>query len=225
MKSLKTLFLSAVAVLTMASAANAQGAFSADWVSAYVWRGVAQSGPAIQPSLSYTMGGLVVGAWGSYSIGGGGTLENDFYAGYNLTIAEGQSVGIMVTDYYYPGTARLGYFDTDGKGAHTVEAALTYSGPVSVLAGFNFWNDVDNSIYVELGLPVAGDGINYNYFIGASNGGAFYAKPNTDFALINVGVSATKKVKLTEAFELPVKAVLGINPDAQTSFLTFGFTL
>lgn len=41
-----------------------------DLYSTYVFRGVAYSGPAIQPSVEFSAGGFALGAWGSQGIDG-----------------------------------------------------------------------------------------------------------------------------------------------------------
>lgn len=226
MKTLKLLGLTLLVSGSLAGSAIAQGSLSADVVSAYVWRGLPQSNASVQPGFSYSLGGLSLGYWASYSLDSFGVVENDFYASYTLALSEGHELSLGVTDYYYPGGGNFGWFETDGNGAHTIEAAVGYSGPVNVLLAVNVWNDPDNSVYAEVGVPVEGEGFTYTYFAGIATGkaGGWYVKFTDKLALINIGFSAEKTIKINDTFEIPVKAVFGINPDAEVSYITFGFT-
>ena len=49
----------------------------ADFVSTYVWRGVAYAGPSIQPFVDITAGNFSIGGWGSQ--GYDGFQEMDLY--------------------------------------------------------------------------------------------------------------------------------------------------
>jgi hypothetical protein len=75
-----------------------------DFYSTYVFRGVAFSGPSVQPYLELEAGNFTIGGWGSQ--GYDGFQEMDLYASYDFDF--GLSIGI--TDYYYPGSD---YFDGD----------------------------------------------------------------------------------------------------------------
>jgi hypothetical protein len=69
----------------------------ADFYSNYVWRGTKfGTGPAFQPSVKYTSGGLTIGVWGSFDASG--YTEADPYISFSLPF--GLSLGL--TDYYYP---------------------------------------------------------------------------------------------------------------------------
>ena len=70
----------------------------ADVVSRYVWRGTdVGDSPAVQPSISYTMGAIEVGAWSSWSVSASGANENDLY----VTYAAGP-MSVTLTVYFFP---------------------------------------------------------------------------------------------------------------------------
>ena len=57
-----------------------------DLVSSYYWRGVKESGPALQPTLTMTAGNFSVTAWGSidFSDSGGPAGARDAFGGRPL---------------------------------------------------------------------------------------------------------------------------------------------
>jgi len=83
---------------------------------------------------------------------------------------------------------------------------------------------VNNSPYFEVKyLGNAGD-YSYNVFLGLT---PFHSTLyETDgFGVINLGVTAQKTVKVTEAFSLPMKLTLATNPVTEKIFLTFVISL
>ena len=105
----------------VASAASAGVGVTADFASAYVFRGVTfNDGAVFQPGieadglgLPEEYGSVVVGAWGNYDIDDyGGTLassqfsEIDMYASYSLpTIVSNLDLFVGYCEYTYPGAA------------------------------------------------------------------------------------------------------------------------
>ncbi|MDP4202109.1 MAG: hypothetical protein Q8861_05395 [Bacteroidota bacterium] len=230
-----------VVLATVAVSASAQdskgGSFSvsADVVSSYVWRGVAQEGsrggsPNIQPTVSYTNGALSIGAWGSYAFSGN-VKEVDLYATLSLPSA----LSITLTDYNWNNgnDASVGYFNyTSGKTGHVFEGTLAYGGtksfPLSIAWNTMFYGadkKADGkqafSTYVELGLPITS---NVKAFMGAS----LFDSPNyynSGFSVINLGLKVSKEIKFSDSFSLPVYGIIGANPQAEKAFFVAGITL
>jgi len=220
--------------------APAKGSFSftADLVSSYVWRGIAQEGskggsPNFQPSLTYTIGKLSLGAWGSGSFSGK-VKEVDLSATYAFN--DVFSVGI--TDYNWNFTKSYFNYNNDSTD-HIFEASLNYAGvksfPLSISLNTMFLGDdkkistsgtVENeySTYVELGYPLAD---NTKLFLGASvfdSPGLYTVGKSQGFSVINVGLKTSKNIKFSESFSLPVYGVLGFNPQAETAYFVVGMT-
>ncbi|GAB6283777.1 MAG: hypothetical protein STSR0008_25940 [Ignavibacterium sp.] len=155
---------------------NAQISLGADIYSRYIWRGVDYgNSPSSQPYISFGISVFQIGAWGSYSISNSSTSnysENDLWASYSYSSNIGTFSAIF-TDYYFPYT-NLKYFNYDGsgKGAHTLETGLIYSGndklPIKFSAFYNIHNDVDNSIYLQLDLLFSVSNFGLDFFAGAS---------------------------------------------------------
>lgn len=186
----------------------------ADIYSRYVWRGTDFGNtPAVQPYINYSIGGLEVGAWSSWSVTGAtGGNENDLYASYSYN-----DFSLTATDYFFPGyTGDDGIDDFGESGAHTVELSAGYSfADLSFLAAVNvLGNDSDNSKYVEVNYGFYEEkDLAANVFIGA--GDYIYSQDN-NFTVVNLGISVSRG---------RYNAAYIINPDQRTSFLTFGIAL
>jgi hypothetical protein len=231
MKRITTLlvFLFAIAVLVAATVqVNAQEdeksspiSIGADFMSRYVWRGTDYgSSPSIQPSMELGLGGFALGAWGAYTTNLPGVQELDLYANYTFS----DVVTIGITDYFFPNEI-LGYdyyeFRRDSS-AHILEGMVSFNGlenlPLTLMVGYNFAGDSQNSTYIELGYSFS----ILDIFLGAGNG--FYTTDG-EFNIVNVGISASKDIKITEKFSLPVSTSLITNPQARKVHFVFGISL
>ena len=229
MKSLRIYFL-AIAMLFVSgvSFVNAQEedespiTLGADIVSTYVWRGVAYGGPSIQPYVDFTSGGFSIGAWGSQTFAGiesapYGGQEMDLYLSYGFDF--GLSLGL--TDYYYPGTEWFDFSDTSG--AHGLEVNAGYEiGDFSIAANFMLneapgAGTVGSDMYFELGYSF---GI-LDVFAGAGDG---WHSSDGEFAFCNLGVGASKEIKITDSYSLPVFGQVILNPDTEQFYIVAGFS-
>ena len=203
----------------------------ADIYSRYNWRGLDfGDSPSFQPSLSLSAGSFTIGAWGAYNFFSGSNpvySENDLFASYSISTASSGSFSILYTDYYYPSSG-LSFFKYGIDGSHVLEAGLSYSGPESFpieLAGYyNFKNDPDKSAYIQVGYPANVGEVSLSFFAGFTPASsAWYATTNA--GLINLGISATKNVVITDKFSLPVHVSYILNPYLEQSFLIAGISL
>jgi uncharacterized protein (TIGR02001 family) len=183
----------------------------ADLVSSYVWRGVKYGGPSLQPYVEFGVGGFAIGAWGSFDFTYMDLAVNeaDLYAGYGFNF--GLYVG--VTDYYYQGSP---YFKYDSDSAsHAIEGNLAYEiGGFSISANYIF-NDARNGagsqggdMYFEAGYAFK----NFEVFVGAGDG---WHTTDGDFGLVNIGIGASKEIKITEKYSLPISGQVILNPEAE----------
>jgi hypothetical protein len=216
---------------------------NADIVSRYYWRGSDYgNSPAIQPTLSLTANNFEVGCWGSVS-----TIsfykEIDLYAKYTY-----KKFTLILTDYYVPsvnGTSSspdTRFFTyKDKTTAHSLEASLLFKGgeklPLWLLGGVYFYGndkrwgynasmDADEktyySSYFEAGYTFAVQDNSIDVILGITpSAGAYGNKAG----VVNIGFSGMRKIKITENFELPLKASLFFNPQASTAFFILGITL
>lgn len=216
MKKIK-LFAAATVVLLSASAVKAQEfTAAADVVSSYVWRGTQFSGVSIQPTLDFTSGGFSIGSWGS--AGFDGFMEMDLYAKYAFDF--GLSIGL--TDYYYPGSE---YFDYSTEtGAHGFEVNLGYGIKNLSLSANYMLNEAGGAAtaggdkYFEIGYAFD----KFSIFAGAGDG---WHTPDAKFGIVNVGLSTSKEIKISDTFSIPLKATAILNPTTKQYFLVAGITL
>jgi hypothetical protein len=213
----------------------------ADVVSRYIWRGLnVNDAINIQPALSLSVSGFSAGFWGSYSFSDKSTgnefdQEIDTWIGYEFAFENGMTISAIVTDYYFPlAGIKWGNFnnydDPEGPGAHTIEAGLSIGGSESVpvtLSGFiNVYNDAGSNTYFQINYSPTVAEIPLDFFIGAAGGSAdnpeYYGTDK--FNVINVGIGASKSVKVTDDYSIPVSVTFIINPKAEISYLVFGLS-
>ena len=216
----------------LAPPAQAQSVdLGADVMSRYVWRGTDFGNTAaIQPSLSFSSGGFTVGAWGSFDISpvnGSAVNENDLYASYAFETSAG-TFSVSVTDFYFsnPGNE---FFDYDNPGAHVIEPGLSYSGPVSLSASINaYGRNGENEVWLEASVPFSVQDVDLSLALGGTpNDGAGYygTDADTDAAITKFSLTASRGLKLTESFSLPVMASYYLNPYTERSYFIFGISL
>lgn len=223
--------------LVLSSTAIAQdkgieATIQADFVSQYIWRGLDAGSVAVQPTLGIDYKGLSLSAWGSY-----GLTNPDDTKEFDLTLAYttgGFNIGI--TDYWFSvgGDPDGRYFKYDAHGTnHVFEANIGYDfGPLSLQWFTNFaGNDGVNkdgkraySSYVEANVPFRLAACDWT----ATAGAVPYATSSygtSGFAVTNLALKATKDIKVTDSFSIPVFAQVVGNPCSQKAYFIFGFTL
>ncbi|MCY3944395.1 MAG: hypothetical protein OXG18_11650 [Gemmatimonadetes bacterium] len=249
-----TFLLAAVALVAAASAPAAAQSVSlgADVVSRYVWRGLDfGESMALQPALTISLGMLEFGAWGSYSISASGAAanENDLWASFTHEFEAGASLSLGVTDYYFPGPGATDFRDGE---AHTQEVWVSVSGPesapLSVYAGL-LLDDVDRddcgeeedcsvqTLYAEVGGPLMdAEGVELAWHLGYVNGKSVFYQTTGDpddeksaggAAVVNIGVTASTELGITESFAPPVSVSYVVNParSVNRAYLVFLLSL
>lgn len=226
-----------------------------DFMSRYIWRGTNLGGenPSIQPTLSVNFGdsahAISIGTWGAYNYGAT-SQEVDLFLTYTFKDA----ICLSFYDYYFPGNsfyapAQQKYFNYDSETTgHVFEGTVCFLGtekiPFSLLFAMNLFGydsrkinedgssgDIFMSKYIELGFNKTFQNIDFCAFVGAAlddpdeekgEAGYYY---NENIGIINIGVKAAKSVKITDKFELPIQTSLIANPQSETIFVVFGFSL
>ena len=232
MKKVKRLFLTAV-LLVGATVVGAQEKVetmvAADFVNQYIWRGQDLGNVSLQPTLGVSYKGISLSAWGSVGLANtADTKEFDVTASYTIG---GLNVGI--TDYWF-NTPEERYFLYDAsRTSHVFEANIGYDfGPVALQWYTNFaGNDGINkdgkraySSYVEANVPFCLAGVDWTATAGAVPF-ATTSYGTSGFAVTNLALKATKDIKVTDTFSIPIFGQLIANPCSQKAYLVFGFTL
>ena len=234
MEKLKRIGLVVAIMLTGITTTNAQdkveGTIASDFVNQYYWRGQDLGDVSIQPTLGIAYKGFSLSGWGNVGLSDkDDTKEFDLTASYAIS---GFHVGI--TDYWF-NTPNDRYFEYAAhKTSHVFEGNIGYDfGPVALNWYTNFaGNDGLNksgkraySSYVEATVPFEFASCNWTATVGAvPYATSFYSKAN-GFAVTNVAVKATKAIKITDSFSVPIFASIAANPSNQKAYLLFGFTL
>ena len=202
----------------------------ADIVNQYIWRGQELGAVSVQPTLGVAYKGLSLTAWGSV-----GLSNNDDTKEFDLTAA--YSIGsfhIGVTDYWF-NTPNERYFAYEAHStSHVFEANVGYDFGVAALNWYtNFaGNDGVNkdgkraySSYLEASVPFKLASCEWTATVGAvPYATSFYADAN-GFAVTNVGIKATKDIKINEHFCIPIFAGITANPSTEKAFFIFGLSL
>ena len=207
---------------------------SGDIVSSYIWRGQDLGDVSLQPTLGVSYKGLSLTAWGSV-----GLTDPMDTKEFDLTLAYSTGgFNIGITDYWFDAgldpDAR--YFKYDAHGTnHVFEANIGYDfGIASVQWYTNFaGNDGINkngkraySSYAEVVVPFKLAAIDWTATAGAVPfATSFYNDWTSGFAVTNVALKATKDIKVTDSFSVPVFAQVSANPCTQKAYLVLGFTL
>lgn len=203
-----------------------------DVVSSYIWRGQDLGNVSLQPTLGIGYKGLSLTAWGSVGLSDpSDTKEFDLTLSYAIG-----GLNIGVTDYWFNNglDPENRYFKYDAHGTnHVLEANIGYDFGLASLQWFtNFaGNDGVNkdgkraySSYVELTVPFKLATVDWAATAGAVPFSTdFYGTDG--FAVTNLALKATREIKVTESFSVPVFGQVVANPCSQKAYLVIGFTL
>ena len=208
---------------------------SGDIVSSYIWRGQDLGNVSLQPTLGIGYKGFSLSAWGSVGLADSDdTKELDITASYTIG---GLNIGI--TDYWFNKDGldpEARYFKYDAHGTnHVFEANIGYDFGFASLQWYtNFaGNDGVNkdgkraySSYVEVAVPFKLATVDWTATAGAIPWAtSFYNGWTSGFAVTNLSLKATKEIKVTDSFSIPVFGQFVGNPRSQKAYLVFGFTL
>ena len=203
-----------------------------DIVSSYIWRGQDLGGVSLQPTLGLEYKGISLSAWGSVGLADpADTKEFDITLGYTIG---GLNIGI--TDYWF--NAGLDpqdrYFKYDAHGTnHVFEANIGYDfGVVSAQWYTNIsGNDGVNkdgkraySSYFEVAAPFKLATCDWTATIGAVPYATDFYGTN-GFAVTNLAVRASKDIKVTDSFSIPIFGEVSANPCSQKAYLVVGMSL
>jgi hypothetical protein len=208
--------------------------FNADLVSRYIWRGLPLSlNPNIQPYASIAFKDFSIGAWSSYALSKP-YAEVDLYLSYTASLFT-----LTLNDYYSENEddSVHNYFkwnnSNDEITPHALEGVITYNGteslPLSISAAtFFYGNDKDTSnnknfysTYLEMAYKLSVNDNEVKLFAGGTINKGLYANKA---AIVNIGVSISREIKVSNTFSLPVFTSFIVNPYAKDVFFTFGMT-
>ena len=226
--------MTAIAQDEIESESKIETTISGDIVSSYIWRGQDLGNVSLQPTLGIGYKGLSLTAWGSV-----GLTNSDDTKEFDLTLAYttgGFNIGI--TDYWF--NAGLDpdnrYFMYNAHSTnHVFEANIGYDFGFASLQWYtNFaGNDGTNksgkraySSYFEVNVPFKLATVDWTATAGAvPYATTFYNGWTSGFSVTNLALKATKDIKITDSFSIPIFGQVVANPRTQKAYLVLGFTL
>ena len=226
-----TAILSAAAVTAKAQD-TLETTIGTDVVSQYVWRGQDLGGVSVQPTLGLAYKGLSLSAWGSAGLSNpADTREFDLTLAYTVG---GFNIG--VTDYWFnAGLDPLNRYFAYAADCtnHVFEANVGYDFGFASLQWYTNFAGNDGltpaekraySSYVEVSVPFVLGGVDWTATAGAVPFATdFYGVEG--FGVVNVALTASKDIRITDSFSIPAFAQVAANPYSRNAFFVFGITL
>ena len=202
---------------------------STDIVNQYVWRGLEYGGVSIQPTLGVGYKGLSLSAWGNVGLSQpSDDKEIDLTLNYSL-----YGFNIGVTDYWFNNPEKRYFLYDAHRTSHVFEGNIGYDFGIAAIQWYtNFaGNDGANkdgkraySSYAEIDVPFKLATFDWTATVGAvPYATTWYG--TTGFSVINLSLRATKNIKVTDTFSIPVFGQFVGNPRSQKAYLVFGITL
>ena len=227
-KGLLPLALTALLPATGVAQDKVEASVGLDIVSGYLWRGQDLGNVSIQPSAGVSYKGFSLSAWGSVGLDKEDDKELDLTLGYGIG-----GFSVSVTDYWFNSGA--GYFHYGAHNtAHVFEAQVGYDfGPVAVNWFTNFAGDDGlnksgkraYSSYISVAAPFRLGGIDWTAEVGATPWATtFYNDGANGFEVCDVTLKASKELKITDKFSLPVFAQLTWNPATEGAYFAAGLS-
>ena len=236
MKKIVLFAMGMVMSMTAFAQEEIETTISADVVSHYYWRGQDLGGASLQPTLGIGYKGLSLTAWGSTGlVNPDDTRELDLTLSYTVG---GFNFGI--TDYWFDamdgGDPDGRYFRYNAHSTnHVFEANIGYDFGFASLQWYTNFAGNDYKVkdgkrayssYVEVAVPFKLSAIDWTATVGAVPFASdAYNDGTSGFAVSDVSLKATKDIKITDTFSVPVFGQIAANPCTQHAYLVFGFTL
>lgn len=211
-----------------------EASVGADLVSGYIWRGQDLGGVSLQPSVSISYKGFSLEAWGSVGIESKDPKELDLTLGYSIG-----DFSVSITDYWFNGSAGYMHYAAH-ETAHVFEAQVGYDfGPVAVNWYTNFAGDDYTryngkraySSYISVAAPFKLGGLDWTAEIGATPWEtSFYnyvedkCPGSNGFAVCDISLGASKEIKITDSFSLPLFAKATWNPRTEGAYFVVGLS-
>lgn len=228
MKKIVIIAMGLVASATALAQDKLEATIAADFVSQYIWRGLDCGHVSVQPTLGIAYKGFSLSAWGSVGFKSEDTKEFDLTASYTtggLTVA--------VTDYWFNDPEPRYFYYNAHSTSHVFEASVAYDFGLLSAAWYTNFAGNDGltpsgkraySSYVEVNAPFRLATCEWTGTVGAvPYATTFY--DTSGFAVTNVALKASKDIKITDTFSIPLFAQVIANPSSQKAYFVVGFTL
>lgn len=201
-----------------------------DFVSKYIWRGQDLGGVSVQPSASVAYKGLSLTVWGSDGFKSKDGEEFDLILAY-----ETGNFSFSLTDFWcQPSDADYDYFEYGANStAHVFEAqigydfgmfALNWATNIGGADGVNKDGKRAYSSYVSATVPFSLLGIDWAAEVGASPWATSYYENVNGFTVCDLSLGASKDIKITQDYSMPIFAKATYNPATEKAYFSFGIS-
>ena len=188
----------------------------ADIVSNYIWRGQDMGHVSLQPELSVGWKGLSLAAWGNV-----GLSDKDDNREIDLTLSyETGGLSFGIVDYWDDGAGKpYFYYKNNDIGPVSASWQTYFAGNDYQAGGKRAF-----SSYFELSAPFRLVTCDWEARFGLVpwKSGMYDV---SGFRVTNLSLRATKAIKITKSFELPLFGQLVANPASKHFYFVFGLTL
>jgi hypothetical protein len=198
----------------------------------HYWRGLMINNSAnYEGDLTISNGNLSLGAWGGYAFNGNYS-EFDIHMSYLISEKLQLSIWDLYASRDRASIDDYKYFDFDRTTTnHLIDASLLYR-VSNQLPGSLYWRtlvwgrDLDEeqnqnySSYLELRYGFNIDQLKFKAYVGVNVFENSMYAANTN--VVNLGLFATKELKITEHLTLPIWFQLAMNPEKETSNMIVG---
>ena len=205
--------MTAIAQDEIESESKIETTISGDIVSSYIWRGQDLGNVSLQPTLGIGYKGLSLTAWGSV-----GLTNSDDTKEFDLTLAytTGGMYNAHSTNHVFE--ANIGY----DFGFASLQWYTNFAGN----DGVNKSGKRAYSSYVEASVPFKLATVDWTATVGViPYATTFYNEWTSGFSVTNLALKATKDIKITDSFSIPIFGQVVANPRTQKAYLVLGFTL
>ncbi|MCT4637905.1 MAG: hypothetical protein N4A72_09370 [Bacteroidales bacterium] len=202
--------------------------------SKHYWRGIMVNNSAnIETDITYSSKRLNIGVWGGYAFNNKYS-EFDLHLSYKIT----KNISLSVWDLYASrdreSIDKYNYFDLKRESTnHLIDATLSYNFgnklPLTIKWSTMLWGrDLDingnqrYSSYAELEYRYKFKKTEINCFAGLNVfRNSMYAKHTN---IVNTGIKIQNNISVMEKAEIPVWAIIALNPDAKTANMILGIS-
>lgn len=228
------LLLTGVGIQAKAGEEQSAGiTLSGDFVSSYIWRGLYMCEASIQPSVEFRYGNFSLETWGSVTFNGK-HREIDLTASYSA----GDFTFSLCDMWWSNRESEIKYFNYKShETEHIFEATLTYALPCEKFPLSLSWSTIFAGLdkkengkqayasYAELVYPFSVKDVELEAVCGFTPYKAEMQYETSGFAFTNIALRASRDIKITSAFSLPLFTELSVNPASEDVHFVIGFTL
>ncbi len=156
------------------------------------------------------------------------TAQYDYY-GYDSKTGH-----VVETGFIFNGTKKIPLTFSAYVNVYGADASAIGSNPNDTV-NFNKKTGIQYSNYFEMGYSHALNNVDFNLFLGFTLNNPKSSNKNTGYigetgwygsgpGVVNVGITASKEIKITDNYSLPISVSFITNPQAKKVFLVFGLS-